>query len=251
VIRVLVVDDEPIAAEAHADYLTRLDGFELAGIAHSARQAQAQIARAQARSEPVDLILLDITLPDASGLELARALCAARMPIDFIAITAIRQMDTVQAALGVGVVQYLIKPFGFALFREKLGGYLRYRALLAGDHGHSTQQEVDAVFSSLRPSGRPGLPKGLTSSTLESVTGLLRRTPSPLSASEAAELLGLSRVTARRYLEHLCDDGLAVREQASLCGSKDMERPEDQRFFTGPRSVARSRCVSQGRWSIC
>lgn len=212
-IRVLVVDDEPIAAEAHAQFLSRLDGFALSGIAASAHEARAQIAAAIEGGEPIDLILLDLTLPDANGLDLARALRAARVPVDFIAITAVRQTDAVHAALGAGAAQYLIKPFGFPVFRDRLETYRRYRELLDGTPGTSTQQEVDDLLSTLRPVWPAALPKGLTAETLAAVTALLRESEGAVSSADAGEQLGVSRVTARRYLEHLCHIGAAVREQ--------------------------------------
>ncbi|MBC7590692.1 MAG: response regulator [Salinibacterium sp.] len=212
-IRVLVVDDEPLAAEAHAQYLGRVDGFELAGIASTAGEALAQITAARERGIAIDLVLLDLTLPDANGLDLARSLRATRVDIDFIAITAVRQTESVQAALAVGAVQYLIKPFGFAAFREKLEHYARYRAKLRESAASATQNEVDALLSSWRSSARSVLPKGLTATTLDSVSAHLRGSGAPLSASELATSLDLSRVTARRYLEHLADTGSAARSQ--------------------------------------
>jgi len=212
VIRVLVVDDEPVAADAHAAYLARLEGFELAGICFTAREAHAHIIAARAAGTPVDLLLLDITLPDASGLDLARALRAAKIDIDFIAVTAVRQTEALQAALGVGAVQYLIKPFGFGVFREKLEHYRRYRSRLESAHS-TTQQDVDELLAARRPAVTATLPKGLSTVTMDAVSAYLRQMQTAASAAEAAEQLALSRVTARRYLEHLADLGMAARTQ--------------------------------------
>jgi response regulator of citrate/malate metabolism len=213
VIRVLVVDDEPVAAAAHAEYLSRMSGFDLAGICYTARDAHAQIIAARSSGTPIDLILLDLTLPDASGLDLARALRAARIDIDFIAVTAVRQTEALHAALGVGAMQYLIKPFGFAVFREKLEHYQRYHSRLEGADHSATQQDVDELLAARRPTAGTALPKGLSSVTLETVSAHLRQTAGALSASETASQLTLSRVTARRYLEHLADLGMATRTQ--------------------------------------
>jgi len=213
VIRVLVVDDEPVAAAAHAAYLARLEGFELVGICLTAREAHSQILAARNGGMPVDLLLLDITLPDASGLDLARALRAAKIDIDFIAVTAVRQTEALQAAFGVGAVQYLIKPFGFAVFREKLEHYRRYRSRLESAAHSATQQDVDELFAARRPNVTAQLPKGLSSVTLDAVSAHIRRAEAPLSATEVALKLALSRVTARRYLEHLADLGMVSRTQ--------------------------------------
>ncbi|TAJ49370.1 MAG: response regulator [Herbiconiux sp.] len=210
-LRVLVVDDEPITADAHAAYLGRLDGFEVAGIAHSGHEA----IRALRDSEgaPIDLILLDVNLPDTTGIELCRHLRAVGIETDVIAVTAVRDAAVVRTAVSLGIVQYLIKPFGFATFAEKLEAYRDFHDRL-GASVVTDQQEVDSSFAALRRSAGSPLPKGLTPETLERMRGALRAAaPRAVSAGEIGAELGLSRVTARRYLEHLTDSGVAERAQ--------------------------------------
>jgi response regulator of citrate/malate metabolism len=109
-------------------------------------------------------------------------------------------------------VQYLIKPFAFAAFAEKLGAYRDYRARV-GSAVVTDQQEVDASFAALRTSSGGDLPKGLTRETLDRVRSAVRDAPpgTGISAAELATRLDLSRVTARRYLEHLADTGAVER----------------------------------------
>lgn len=207
-IRVLVVDDDPLAAEAHAAYVDRVSGFGVAGMAGTA--SSAYLALGDPARAPIELVLLDVTLPDASGLELARRLRAERSPVDIMAITAVRDLETVQAAVAVGAVSYLIKPFGFPALRARLEQYAAYRQRVGAGRGAATQSEIDSLLSTLRPSAPSPLPKGLSAETLEAVTRALRASASPCSASEVADRMHSSRVTARRYLEHLADVG-AVR----------------------------------------
>lgn len=207
-IRVLVVEDEALTAEAHADYVRRLDGFELVGIAGSAGAAHAAIVAAD---PPIDLVLLDLGLPDASGLDLARRLRAEGRGIEIVAITAVRDLQAVQAAVSLGVAQYLIKPFLFDAFRDRLQQVARFRAHLGGAQGAATQSEVDALLSSWRGPARAALPKGLSPASLDAVSATLRSAGAALSATEVASRVDMSRVTARRYLEHLADLGLARR----------------------------------------
>jgi response regulator of citrate/malate metabolism len=206
-IRVLVVEDDATAAEAHASYVGRMAGFELAGVARSAGDA----ARFLDQDRSVDLLLLDMNLPDGHGLGLLQRLRAAGHLVDVIAVTAARDTEVVRHAVAQGVVLYLLKPFTFATFRARLEQYAAYRATLATGPAEFVQDEVDRLLGSLRPAPGTPAPKGLTTETLREVTVALRDAGSGLSATEVAERLGTSRVTARRYLEHLADGGLAER----------------------------------------
>lgn len=210
-VRVLVVEDEALAAEAHAAYVGRVPGFALAGIARSAREAVRALDAAREAGEPVDLVLLDMNLPDGHGLGLLNGLRAAGHLCDVIAVTAARDTRVVRQAVVQGVVLYLLKPFTFATFRAKLEQYAEYRARLEAAPDEVVQDDVDQLLGSLRPTGSAPLPKGMSSETLRAVTTALREAEQDLSASEVAAVVGASRVTARRYLEHLADQGLAAR----------------------------------------
>lgn len=208
-IRVLVVEDDPLTAELHAEYVKRIDGFEVVAVANTATAALAAVVAS--RQNPIDLILLDMNLPDAHGLEIARRLRSARDSVDIIAITAVRDMEVVRNAVSLGVVQYLIKPFTFATFREKLSNHLEYRRQLESAPTAASQAEVDTMLAALRTPASVPLPKGLSGGTLDAVAEHLQRAGRALSAAELAEPLSLSRVTARRYLDHLVEAGRASK----------------------------------------
>jgi response regulator of citrate/malate metabolism len=204
-IRVLVVEDEPLIAEAHRAYTDRIPGFTVAGVAHNAREAMAVL-----RGESVDLVLLDLNLPDKHGLDICRTLRAAGSGTDVLAVTSARDIAVVRAAVALGVTHYLLKPFTFATFREKLQGYAEYRRQLHAVGQVTAQHEVDRVLATLRGTAAGSLPKGLDEATLDRVLAALR-TAEGLSAAEVAGRTGTSRVTARRYLEHLAESGRVVR----------------------------------------
>ena len=103
-----------------------------------------------------------------------------------------------------GVVLYLLKPFTFETFRAKPQQYAAYPAELEAASPQVAQDEVDRLITARRPSPG-GLPKGMSPETMREITAALRSAGQPLSATETAELVGTSRVTARRYLEHLAD----------------------------------------------
>ena len=215
-IRVLVVEDEPVASAAHAAYVGRLEGFILAGTAPDGQSALRLLSEFQASGNPVELVLLDMNLPDLHGLDIARRMRAAGLLADIIAITAVRELAIVRSAVAIGVVQYLIKPFTFATFADKLSSYRLFRQQLASPGPGSakagaSQSDVDQAFASLRAPSEMPLPKGLSVSTLESVQEFMRGRSDAVSATEVMDALGMSRVTARRYLEYLADAGTASR----------------------------------------
>ena len=205
IVRTLIVDDDARVADIHRGYTERVEGFVVTGVANRGTEALRRVLEDQP-----DLVLLDIYLPDLSGLEVCRRLRAANNLVDVIAVTAARDVDTVKGAVGLGVAQYLVKPFTFATFRDKLERYAAYRALTQRT-GDAEQQEIDAMLSELRTPGAAPLPKGLSKETLDLVVRTLRDGGTQ-SAVEVADRAGLSRVTARRYLEHLVSSDQAELE---------------------------------------
>lgn len=215
-IRVLVVEDEPVAAAAHAAYVGRLEGFSLAGTAPDGQSALRLLADFAAAGNPVELVLLDMNLPDLHGLDIARRMRASGLFADIIAITAVRELNIVRSAVAIGVVQYLIKPFTYATFADKLASYRLFREQLAspgpgGAKSGASQSDVDQAFASLRAPSELPLPKGLAPSTLDAVKEFMKQQQGAVSATEVMDVLGMSRVTARRYLEYLADAGTVSR----------------------------------------
>lgn len=204
-VRVLVVEDDPLTCEAHVAYVERVPGFAVAGSARTARDAVRQLASGL----EVDLILLDMNLPDGHGLEILRSLRAAGHTCDVIAVTAARDAAVVRRAVTQGVAVYLLKPFTFAGFRARLEQYADYRARLDGTQSFA-QDDVDDLFAGRRPAPA-ATPKGLSAETLAQVREVLGSAAEPRSAGEVAAAVGSSRVTARRYLEYLADNGIATR----------------------------------------
>ncbi len=214
-IRTLVVDDDREIAGVHTGFLLAHGGFDVVGVVHSGEAALDKI-----RAEKPELILLDIHLPDISGIEVLRA--ARNLPgepVDIIAITAARELETVRAAMAGGVLHYLVKPFNSKVLMQRLDDYVQHRNRIL-EHSSSSsgldQERIDRLLAS-SPAGNAGgrapmfrgVPKGLSEPTLESVIGALRSSADGASASEIANQLGLARVSARRYLEFLVTQGSA------------------------------------------
>jgi response regulator of citrate/malate metabolism len=196
-IRVLVVDDDFMVARIHRGFVERVDGFEVVGTAQTGVEAVSLVGSLQP-----DLVLLDLYLPDAFGLDVVTRLRAAGETCDVLVITAAKEADAVRGAVRQGVVGYLLKPFTFVDLEQRLVAYAAERARDLGDD--LTQAEIDAAFTS-QPVGRAPvalLPKGLSTETAEAVERSLRDSRVTLSATECAEAVGISRVSARRYLEY-------------------------------------------------
>jgi response regulator of citrate/malate metabolism len=201
-IRTLVVDDDPMTASIHRSYVDRVSGFETIGEAHTGADALAQV-----RSVQPDLILLDIYLPDMTGLDVLRRLREEGSPhVDVIAVTAAKDVETLRSAIHRGVVHYLVKPFFFDTLRERLESYAAHRSRL-DRLTEPEQADIDHVFSLLRSHGRTSLPKGISAPTLAKVIDSVRAAGGDSTAVEVADQAGISRGTARRYLEYLAATG--------------------------------------------
>lgn len=135
-IRVLLVDDDALTLELHRSYVERLDGFEVTGECAGARAAITALVD---RGDEFDLVLLDITMPDGTGVDVLRHLRARGSRVDVVAITGVREADVVRQMVGLGVAQYLVKPFAFAVFRERMEQYRAFRQRADETAGSATQ----------------------------------------------------------------------------------------------------------------
>lgn len=203
VIKVLVIDDDFMVARVHAGFVSKEPGFTVAGIAHTAKDA----ITATTELNP-DLALLDIHLPDMNGLDLLQRLREVQPDLDILVISAAREMDTVRRALRGGIVHYLMKPFAWDDLRERLGHYAKtYQPLDEATDQELQQADVNRLFGLGGQTRRP-LPKGCSAETMVLVENIVKDATDPISATETAEKLGTSRVSARRYLEYLAEESL-------------------------------------------
>ncbi|HEY0812380.1 MAG TPA: response regulator [Pseudonocardia sp.] len=201
-IRVLVVDDDYHVAHVHALSVAAIDGFSVVGEAHSGAVALELIT-----STTPDLLLLDMFLPDCTGLELVRLLSTTSEQIpDFLLLTAARDIESVRAAMQLGAFYYLVKPFTLAALREQLHAYAAWVQRLTAAP-EADQRDVDDLYS-LR--GRQ--PRGMATRTLEptmaKVLHIVESAAAALSAADVAKALGASRPTAQRCLAELTKNEL-------------------------------------------
>jgi response regulator of citrate/malate metabolism len=210
-ISILIVEDDFRVADLHSEFVERCEGFAVAGVALTARQAIDMN-----RELVPDLILLDLYLPDKHGLDVVETL-RTDSGADVIVISAARDVPNIRAAMQRGALFYIVKPFRFAAFRQRLDAYARLRTTLAHS-AELSQADIDDAFSTLR-SMAPDLPKGLSAQTLHAIERTLKETDQTLSSETVAHLVGVSRVTARRYLIYLVESGRAeVRSEYGTPG---------------------------------
>lgn len=214
---VLVVDDDFRVANLHAGIVAAIPGFHVAGTANTVAAAHERLA-----IDPIDLALVDVYLPDGSGLDLVRELRC-----DTMVLTAATESATVRAALTAGALGYLVKPFPPTLLATRLTGYARYRGLLATDE--IDNPTVEAALHALRPTTPPGTQPTAASPTKDLVLHTILDAGHALSAAEIATAIGISRATAQRYLADLAGAGtVQMRLRYGTTG-----RPE-QEYWAGP-----------------
>ncbi|MEV6970824.1 response regulator [Hamadaea sp. NPDC051192] len=197
-IGVLVVDDDFRVAALHSSFVDKVPGFGSVGVAHTAAAAVADCARLRP-----DLVLLDQYLPDGLGTGIVR-----RLDADVIMLTAAGDAGSVRSALSTGALNYLVKPFTAAQLWERLLAYARFRGHLAGDR-ELDQAEIDRAVAMLHDADAPtgALPKGRSAVTAQRILEALRAAPGPVTAIDVADVTGVSRATAQRYLADLAHSG--------------------------------------------
>jgi len=198
-IRVLIVDDELPVARIHAGIVSATPGFAVVGLAHT-----ASAARDAARVHQPDLVLLDVHLPDGNGLDVLARMRDEAPRLHAIVVTAAREQRTVTHALRAGVTSYLMKPFSRDDLISRLELY-RTRVHEAAHDAVADQAVADQLFSA--PPRRAEQAPGVSEQTLAAVRDALAAAAGDVSAQETADRIGVSRVSARRYLELLHERG--------------------------------------------
>ncbi|MDN5319473.1 MAG: two-component system, CitB family, response regulator DctR [Thermovirga sp.] len=207
-IRIFIVEDDPMVADILKRFVSTMKSFVIVGCANNGEKALKDL-----QETAVDLVFLDIFMPEMNGLQLLKELRSREAPVDVIVISAAQEPDTINQVIRSGAFDYIIKPFLFERLKASLETYEEYRKKLLSGKETVSQEEVDKLLILRRTKNASCLPKGLNISTLKKVENLLEESPTPLSAEETARAIGISRVTARRYLEYLVDQGKAVVER--------------------------------------
>lgn len=202
-IRVLIVEDDPMVAQLNKQFIEKVEGYDLVDITHNVKDATSVI-----ETQPIDLVLLDVYMPDENGLTLLTYIREHHYKIDAILITAASDADKIQTAMRYGAIDYLIKPFEFERFKQSLLQY-KHKHQFFNENQSFDQSTLDSRLfnkSETKSDGTATLPKGLTKGTLQAIIDNVTHSgKQTFSTDEIAEIADVSRVSVRKYLKFLAD----------------------------------------------
>ena len=221
-ISVLIIEDDVRIAEINRRLVEKVPGFQVIGIATDEQQAKDQLDILSP-----DLVLLDIYFPDMNGLDFLQVINSDYQETNVIMITASREINSVKEALRSGVFDFIVKPLVFERLKNSLKKYQEFRSKLRkiqSENHHVDQEEIDELLARVGQKEQliPYLPKGIDKITLQKVTEVLNQTGEGLNAEGLAKKIGISRPTARRYLEYL----VAKEEISADLSYGEVGRPE-------------------------
>lgn len=196
-ISVLVVEDDPMVAQLHEHYLSQIKGFQLCDIAGNGDAALKML-----HQKSYDLLILDVFMPTMDGLQLLAKIRENEFDVDVIIVSAANDKDKIKQALRLGAVDYIIKPFEFERFSLALNNYLK-RYHIVETQNVIEQATLDQTIIRRDDQTAANLPKGLDKNTLATVWDCIKSIDGIFTTEEVAAMVGISRVSIRKYLEFL------------------------------------------------
>ena len=202
-LNILIVEDDPMVAQINQQFIKKIDDQTSVDIASNVKEAIKHI-----ENKEIDLLLLDIYMPEENGLTFLKYVREQGYKIDAILITAATDIEEIQTAFRYGAVDYLIKPFDFERFQQSL---LRYKKGLTFFNKTSSinQTDIDAEFLNKEIVDRDSelkLPKGVTEATLQVIIDKMKYfEENEFSTDDISKHVNISRVSVRKYLKFLTD----------------------------------------------
>jgi len=221
---VLIIEDDFRVADINRQLVEQVDGFQVAEIAKTGDEALDFLHRA---TRLPDLILLDMFIPDRSGLDLFWEIPSTHREVGIIMLTAAKDSEIIGETLRGGISDYLIKPVDFTRFEQSLLRFQEHKLLLQAKK-ELEQSEIDQLLglfpgSPAATSLEAELPKGIDHLTLKGVMERLDASAAAgVNAMDVGKAVGVSRSTARRYLEHL----VSIGEAKAQLNYGEIGRPE-------------------------
>lgn len=198
-IKVFLVEDDPMVLEVNAGFIKKIPNLSLIGHSRAGNEAIVLIEKMKP-----DLVLLDMFLPDISGFEVLKIIREMEIPTDIIMITAARDTKTIHEFFRLGAVDYIVKPFRFDRFKTAIEAYENMWKKLR-DVSDLKQEDIDEMKQI--KTTEEYLPKGLSEKTMRQILLALIDQDEPTTAEQLASILGMARVTVRRYLDYLVQQG--------------------------------------------
>jgi two-component system CitB family response regulator len=203
-ISVVIAEDDQKISEIQSRFIEKIDGFEVVGIGNTISESEDIIDVFKP-----DLVLLDVYFPDGDGIDLLWKIRRHYKSTDVIFITAAKEVEILQDAIRGGAFDYILKPMTFSRFQSTLGKFLDHRNKL-NDMTRFDQSRVDQIIHPARDPAQVDvvIPKSIDPLTLEKVEDEVRKlTSDGVNAEGMGKQVGISRTTARRYLEFLVSKG--------------------------------------------
>ena len=201
---VVIAEDDPKIAEIQSRFIEKIEGFEVVGIGNTIAESEEIIDVFQP-----DLVLLDVFFPDGNGVDLLWKIRRLYKNIDIIFITAAKEVATLQDAIRGGAFDYVLKPMTFSRFQSTLRKFSEHRNKLKGIT-NLDQLNVDQIIHPAQDAGKidARMPKSINPLTLERIEDEVKKLGDDgVNAEEMGMQVGISRTTARRYLEFLVSRG--------------------------------------------
>lgn len=214
--QVVIVEDDPMVAMLNRRFTEKDPRFQVVKECSSGREAWDYLSR-----HPADLVILDMYMPQMNGLETLLKLRRQGMKADVIMITAANDGATVEEAMHLGVMDYLVKPFAYPRFRQALETFILRRSAM--ERESISQEELDQflrVNQEEPVSQETVLPKGLQEKTLHKVQEFLALQTTGLTCEQIAAGIGLSAVTVRHYMHYLVQSGEAISQVDYFTGGR-------------------------------
>ena len=213
--KVLIVEDDPMVAMINEQYIKRNKNFEIIGKCNDGLSALDFL-----ENNTVDLLILDVFMPKMDGFETLRQIRNKQIIVDAIMVTAANERESLEKALHLGIVDYLVKPFTFDRFKMALEKYIAQNNALKGIDTLS-QKSIDHIIDNSRKKSDSLFPKGIQEKTLELIIEYLKADKSTwFSGDEIAEKVNLTGVTVRRYLNYLTESGRVISEMNYETGGR-------------------------------
>jgi len=200
-IKVLIVEDDPMLAEIHKSFIEKVEGYTIEGIAYDGKTALEIL-----RDKEIDLVVLDVFIPKIDGMKVLENMRKENIVADVILVTAAKDIEKVKLALKLGAFDYLVKPFEYDRMKKSLDTYKERKTIL-DNNGEIQQNEIDFL---LKRKGKISqeLPKGVHVNTLSLILEELeQRKGIVFDAKDLADKLKISKVSVRKYLDYLEKEG--------------------------------------------